>query len=137
MPGPISRIEGMKDATAALRKLSDYAQKQIGKNALKAAADVLTPRVKARAKVSGRAGDPTRGSLKASIRDKPGRKKKGVETRVIIAEDVAAVAKEYGLTRRDYPAEPFFRPAVDSGRRVAGEALAQSIKDDVEHGPWR
>lgn len=127
----------MKEARRALQKLSAYAQKQIGKNALKAAADKLTPRVKARAKVSSRAGDPTRGSLQRSVRDKAGRAKKGVETRAIIAEDIAAVPKEFGLARRNYPAEPWFRPAVDSGRQEAGEALADSIKNDVENGPWR
>jgi hypothetical protein len=137
MPGAISRIEGMGPAVKRLRALSAYAEKQIGKAALKAAADKLVPRVKARAKVSQRANDPTRGSLQRSVRDKPGRAKKGVETRLIVAEDVAAVPKEFGLSRRNYPAEPFFRPAIDSGRQAAGEAVAESIKDNVENGPWR
>jgi hypothetical protein len=137
MPGATSRLEGMKEARETLRKLSAYAEKQIGENALAAAERKLTARVKAKAKVSTRANDPTRGSLQASVRGKKGRPKKGVQTRLIVAEDVAAVPKELGLTRRNYPPEPFFRPAVDSGRQEAAEALAESIKHDVEHGPWR
>lgn len=136
MPGAISRLEGVGGTLKAMRALSDHAQNQIGKVALKAAADELTPRVKARAKVSSRSGNPTPGSLQRSIGDKPGRARKGVATRAIIADDVAAVPKEYGLARRNYPAEPFFRPAIDSGRGAAAQAIADAIKDEVENGPW-
>jgi hypothetical protein len=110
MPGATSRLEGMGPAIANLRKLSEYAQKQIGKNALQAGAAVAVKRVKAKAKVSTRANDPTPGSLKESVRDKPGRAKKGIDTRAVVVEDVAAVPKEFGLTRRNYPPEPFARP---------------------------
>jgi HK97 gp10 family phage protein len=137
VPGAISRIEGMGPSLANLRRLSEYAEKQIGNNALKAGAAVAVKRVKAKAKVSSRANDPTRGSLKESVRDKPGRAKKGVDTRAVIVEDVAAVAKEFGLSRRNYPAEPFARPAIDSAREEIGQAIADSVKNDVENGPWR
>lgn len=120
-----------------MRALSDHAQKQIGKVALKAGADVAVPRVRARAKVSTRASDPTPGSLQKSVHDKAGRARKGVDTRSIIADDVAAVPKEYGLTRRNYPAEPFFRPAMDAARADIGQAIADAIKDEVENGPWK
>lgn len=127
----------MKEARAALQKLSAYAQKQIGKVALQAAAKIGSERVKARAKVGSRANDPTRGSLQRSVRDKPGRPRKGAETRLIVAEDVAAVPKEFGLSRRNYPAEPFFRPAIDGAREEMGRAVADTVKDQVENGPWR
>lgn len=133
----VSRIEGMGPAIANLRKLSAYAQSQIGMNALKAGAAVAVKRIKAKAKVSSRSNDPTRGSLQASVRDKAGRARKGIDTRAVVVEDVAAVPKEFGLTRRNYPPEPFARPAIDSGRTEIGEAIAESVKDDVEHGPWR
>jgi hypothetical protein len=137
MPGATSRLEGMGPAIANLRKLSEYAQKQIGKNALQAGAAVAVKRVKAKAKVSTRANDPTPGSLKESVRDKPGRAKKGIDTRAVVVEDVAAVPKEFGLTRRNYPPEPFARPAIDGAREEIGPAIAESVKNDVEHGPWR
>jgi hypothetical protein len=72
---------------------------------------VAVKRVKAKAKVSTRANDPTPGSLKESVRDKPGRAKKGSIPALVVVEDVAAVPKEFGLTRRNYPPEPFFREA--------------------------
>lgn len=137
MPGAISRVEGMGPALQALRKLSLHAQNKIGKVALKAAADTLVPRVKAKARVSERSDDPTRGSLRDSVTSKPGRARKGVDTRAILVMDVAAVPKEFGLSRKDYPAEPFMRPAIDSGRAEAGQALADSIKNEVENGSWK
>lgn len=136
MPGAISRLEGMGPSLKALRQLSDHVQKKVGKIALKAGAQPLVTRVKGKAKVSSRADNPTPGSLRQSVHDKPGRPSRGMDTRAIIADDVAAVPKEFGLARRDYPAEPFFRPAVDAGRAEAGQAIADAIKNEVENGPW-
>lgn len=137
MPGAISRLEGVGPTLKNMRALSNYAQNKIGKIALKAAADTLVPKVKAKARVSERPDDPTRGSLRDSVVSKAGRTRKGVDTRAILATDVAAVPKEFGLTRKNYPAEPFFRPAVDAGRADAGQALADAIKNEVENGSWK
>jgi hypothetical protein len=135
MPGATSRLEGMGPAIANLRKLSEYAQKQIGKNALQAGAAVAVKRVKAKAKVSTRANDPTPGSLKESVRDKPGRAKKGIDTRAVVVEDVAAVPKELRADAAQLSARAV-RPAGDRrAREEIGQAIAESVKNDVEHGP--
>lgn len=137
MPGAISRLEGVGASLAALRKLDDHVQTKIGKRALKGAAQKLASRVRANAKVSTRPDNKTKGSLRNSVTDKPGRAKKGVTTHAVIAADVAAVPKELGLTRRNYPPEPFFRPAIDAGREEAAQSIADVIKEEVESGAWK
>jgi HK97 gp10 family phage protein len=130
MPGAISRIEGMREAREALQELSKAAQTRLGNRALERPARVFVRRIKAKAAVSGRPGNPTPGSLRESIRDAKARKERGRPTRVILAEDVAAVPNEFG--RSKMAAQPFFKPAIDEGRDEAGGAMADGLREEVD-----
>jgi HK97 gp10 family phage protein len=128
------RIEGMTEAREALQQLGEHAQKIIGREAVNAAADLLVPEVARGAPVSGRARNPTPGSLQRSVRKRDARRRK-TEVRVeVIADDVAAVPNEFGTSKM--AAQPFFRPAVDRNRERAARAVADTVKDEVENGPW-
>lgn len=134
--GRSGHIEGMKEARESLQQLNRHVQGLVGKVAVNAAADVFVDAITARAPVSDRPGNPTPGSLKRSIRKRSLRRTKNIARVEVIVDDVAAVPKEFGLATRDYPAEPFARPAVDDNRERAARALAGALKDEIEHGPW-
>lgn len=126
-----NRLEGFKECREVLQELSKTVQRNTGRRALEVPAGIIAEAVKARAKVSDRAGNQTPGSLRESI--KVGKERaKGTQARIhVIADDVAAVPKEFGLTGRDYPAEPFFRPAVDAVANAAINAFAAALKPEV------
>jgi HK97 gp10 family phage protein len=130
MPGPASHIEGMREAREKLQDLAKAAQTRIGNRSLERPAKVFVRRIKAKAQVSGRPGNPTPGSLRESISDAKARKERGRPTRVIIADDVAAVPNEYGTSKM--AAQPFFKPAIDEGREEAGQAMADALKEEVD-----
>lgn len=122
----------MKECREALQQLSRTVQRNVGKRALKAPAAVLVRHIKAKARVSSRASDPTPESMRDAVRDADAKNERGRATRVILVEDAAAVPNEFGLARRDYPAQPFVRPGVDAGRNEAGAAMASALKDEVD-----
>jgi HK97 gp10 family phage protein len=130
MPGAISRLEGMRECREALQELSRSTQRNLGKRALKAPATVIAAAVKARAPVSSRPTDPTKGSLKASVKVAPSRAERGRPTIVVLADDVAAVPNEFGTSKMT--AQPFFRPAVDTARDAAGAAMAEALKLETD-----
>lgn len=131
------QISGMKEALATLRDLDDAVAKDILEAAIDAPADFLTDKVQAAAPVSPRANNSTPGSLKASVKKRKGRaNRKYKARRSIEASDVAAVPTEFGLSSRNYPAQPWFRPAVDNNRNEAAQMVADKIKDEIENGPW-
>lgn len=130
-------ITGMKEALATLRDLDEAVQRDILEEAIDVPTDIMQREVQARAPVSPRANNSTPGSLKASVKKvKPKATKKYRTRREIQATDVAAVPTEFGLSSRDYPAQPWFRPAVDSKRNEAAQALANNIRSQIENGPW-
>lgn len=136
--GGVGRIEGMKEAREALQQLTRTVQRNVGRRALAAGpGKVFVRAISARAKVSGRAGDPTRGSLKASPKVVSARAKKGAAAVAVLVDDPAAVPKEKGLARRNYPAEPFMRPAVDASRDEAAQAMAAEVKREVDEAARR
>ncbi len=112
----------MKACREALAELDRLTQRNVGKRALRAPAEVIAGRVKANAPVSSRPGNKTPGSLRASVEVKSPTSSKGRARITIVADDVAAVPMEFGRTGQ--PARPFFRPAVDSASDAAGEAMA-------------
>lgn len=123
-------MEGMGECLAALRELEKAAQNKIGKRALKAPATVIARAVQAKAPVSSRPTNPTPGSLKASVKVVSSRKEKGGPRIAVIADDVAAVPNEYGTSKMS--PQPFFRPAVDTAREAAGQAMAEALKQEVD-----
>lgn len=135
--GSWGRIEGLRECREALQELSKTVQRNVGKRALKAPAAVLVRHIKAKARVSSRANNPTPGSMREAVKDVDARPEKGRATRVILVEDVAAVPNEFGLARRDYPAKPFVRPGVDNGRVEAAEAMAEAVKREVDEAARR
>ena len=134
--GQTGHIEGMKEAREALQALGAHVERQVGKLAVNAAADVFIPEIRRRAPVSTIPTNPTPGSLKQSIGKKQSRSRKNLARVEIRADDVAAVPNELGLSRRDFPIQPFMRPAINAKREEAAQALADKIRDEVENGPW-
>jgi hypothetical protein len=122
----------MKEAREALQELERRTQTAVAKRSLKAPARVFVEAIKSRAKVSDRARDPTRGSLRSSVKLGKSSSRKGSARQEVLVDDIAAVAKEYGLTHRHYPAEPFARPAIDGARDEAGAALAEELKQQID-----
>lgn len=130
MPRGISRIEGMAEASRQMREFTKVAQNRIGKRALKAPAGVLVRKIKGKAHVSSRSTNPTPGSLRDSVKDVDARKERGRVTRVIIADDVAAVPNQYGTSKM--APNYFFSRGVDEGRDEAGHAMAGALKQEVD-----
>ena len=132
-----ARIEGMEECIRSLHQLDAIAQRDIGEYALDGAMDVFVGAIRAKAPVSPRASDATPGSLKASVRKRKARAtKKYLAKGEVSINDPAAAPLEFGLSSRDYPAEPFARPGVDAARGTAGEVVASRVREKVEHGPW-
>jgi hypothetical protein len=132
-----ARIEGLGDCIKSLHQLDAAIQRDVGEYALDGAMDVFVGAISNRAPVSPRASDATPGSLKASVRKRKARAtKKYLAKGEININDPAAAPLEFGLSSRDYPAEPFARPAVDDARGHAGEVVASRVRERVEHGPW-
>ena len=125
-----SHITGMKGCRESLQQLSRAVQRGIGKRALQAPAGVIAAAVKSRAPVSGRGNNPSRGSLRDSVKVAAARAEKGRPTVVVLADDVAAVPNEFGTS--SMAAQPFFRPAVDAVREQAGAAMANALKSEVD-----
>lgn len=125
-----SEVKGMRECRESLQSMSRAIQRNVGKRSLQAPAGVLERAVKARAPVSGRASNPTRGSLRDSVKVAPARAERGRPTVVVIAEDIAAVPNEFGTSKMK--AQPFFRPAVDGAREAAGAAMAEALKVETD-----
>lgn len=130
MPGPVSRIEGMREARETMQELSRTVQNRIGKKALKHPARVFVRHIQAKAHVSSRSGNPTPGSLRDSVKDVDARRERGRATRVILADDVAAVPNQYGTSKM--APNYFFSLGIDDGRNEAGQAMADGLKQEVD-----
>lgn len=133
--GGRSYISGMKGCREALQEFSRTVQRNVGKRALRAPAEVIARAVRAKASVSSRGNNPTKGSLRESVTAAPARAEKGRPTVVVLAADVAAVPNEFGTSKMK--AQPFFRPAVDGARDQAGAAMADALKSEVDAAAQR
>jgi HK97 gp10 family phage protein len=129
-----TELKGLKEVREGLAEFSKTVARNVGRRALMPAAEIIANAAQANAPVSTRTdqwkSEP--GSLKASKqikRDKPG---KGMATVAIIFDDPAAVPTEYGLTSRRYPAQPWFRPAVDANESRAVAAFGSALTEEVE-----
>lgn len=131
MSGNPFELVGFKECREALQELSRTVGGNAVKRALRPAADLVGDAAQANAPVSTRPFNPTPGSLKASKAIKPGRGSK-TPTVAVIFEDIAAVPTEYGLTGRDYPPKPWFRPAVDANETAAIHRFGTALKPEVE-----
>lgn len=134
--GPSFELKGFKECREALHELTNRVQKNVGKRALMPAADVIRDEVAARAKVSPRAGNPTPGSLKAAPVVVPAKSRGGPKVAVLV-DDIAAVPKEFGLSTRNYPADPFFRPAIDAKSEESTRVFGSALKQEVEKASAR
>jgi HK97 gp10 family phage protein len=123
-------LAGFKEAREVLQELSRGVQRGVGKRALQVPAELIAGAVRAKAPVSNRAGNPTPGSLRGSIKVVPSRTVKGSVRVAVLAEDIAAVPNEFGTSKM--PAQPFFRPAADATRDAAGRAFGAALKPEVE-----
>jgi hypothetical protein len=122
----------MREARETLQELGKRVETRVGQRSLMIGPGaVIEKAVSARAKASTRSNNPTPGSLKASPKVVKSRKEKRGPRAAVLVEDPAAVPKEYGLRSRNYPPEPFFRPAVDASREQAGQAMAEALKSEV------
>lgn len=130
MGGRVTRLEGFREAREQLHSLAKAAQTKIGNRAIMVPATVLADAVRAKAPVSTRERNKTKGSLRDSVKAAKSRKEKGRPTAVVLAEDVAAVPNEFGTSKMQ--PQPFFRPAVDANRDAAGRAFAEALKTEVD-----
>ncbi len=128
--GNRSYIEGMEGARAALQELSKGMARNVGKRALRAPAELLVSRLKARTPVSDSPYDKTRGSLRDGTKVVPSRTEKGRPRVAVLIDDIAAVPIEYGTSKMK--ARPYVRATVDANRGDAAVAMAAAIKVEAD-----
>lgn len=126
-----NELVGFKECREALAEFSRTVAGNVVKRALIPPAEIIGRAAQAAAPVSTRPHNPTPGSLKASMTISPGKGSKTPSV-AIIFNDAAAVPIEYGLSGRRYPAQPFFRPAVDANETAALHAFGAALKPGVE-----
>jgi len=121
-------LQGASECRDSLRELSRGVRKGVGNRALKIPGAIIARAIEARAAVSTRPSDPTPGSLKAAPKVVSAKAKRGQSAVAVLVDDEAAVRKEYGLSHKDYPADPFARPAIATALPAAGFALVEAVK---------
>lgn len=126
-----SLLQGAIECRESLRELRRGVRKGVGNRALIAPGKMIADAIAARAKVSARPSDPTPGSLKAAPRVVKAKARRGASAVAVLIEDEAAVRKEYGLAHRDYPAEPFARPAIEASLPAANIVAAEAVKTEA------
>lgn len=124
-----THIEGFREAREALQTLSRGVQRGVGKRALRAPRTIVADAWRRFAPISTRFGNPTPGSLRASVQEVDSRAERGRPTVAVIAGDVAAVPTEYGTSKM--AAIPWARRAAaavaDAALRAFGDALRPEI----------
>lgn len=130
MSGSITRIEGFKEARETLQQLSATVQRNVGKRALKPAAEIIAAEVRGKAAVSTAPYNTTPGSLRDSIKVVSARAEKGGARIAILADDIAAAQNEFGNS--DMAAQPFFRPGVGASQDRAFAAFGAALKPEIE-----
>lgn len=130
MPGPISRIEGMRECREALETLSRTVQRNVGKRSLRAAGEVWVARQKATLPVSDRPSDPTPGSLQQAPQVVSSRTEKGGPRVALLIDDVAAVPGEFGTSKMQPHLK--IRATTDAARDAMAGALAEALKIETD-----
>ena len=130
MAGPGSELKGLKEVREALQEFTKTVQRNVGKRALVIPADIIGAAVQARAPVSSRPSDPTKGSLRGAMQVVKAKGGRGtMATVAVLVADPAAVPNEYGTTKM--AAQPFFRPGVDASESAAVSAFERALTDEV------
>ncbi|NFV79999.1 HK97-gp10 family putative phage morphogenesis protein [Magnetospirillum aberrantis] len=134
-----SRVVGLRDARAILKKLPQNVQRRVLNNATRAGATVMKGAVRRKAPIGVEPSDLSEkyGPLKDNIRIvrlKRGVPKDQAEYRVDTGNAPQGFWAEFGTSRQ--PARPWFRPAADSAwsRAVARikERLAAGVAREAE-----
>jgi hypothetical protein len=125
------KLEGFRECIAGLEEFSRTVAGNVVKRALVPPANLVGNAAQVRAPVSTAPHNPTPGSLKASKAIKPGRGSK-TPTVAVLFNDPAAVPTEYGLTSRNYPPKPWFRPAVAASQSAMLASFGAALKPGVE-----
>lgn len=126
----ISHESGFKEARETLQALSKTVQRNVGKRALRAAAEIMSGAVRSKAAVSDAPYNTSPGSLRDSVKVVPSRAEKGQPRIAVLADDIAAAQNEFGNS--DMAAQPFFRPGVDASSDAAFSAFAAALKTEVD-----
>jgi HK97 gp10 family phage protein len=126
----VAKIEGFKEARETLQSLSATVQRNVGKRALRPAAEVVRDALEAAAPVSTDPHNPTKGSLKAAPAVVPERARKGAPRIAVLVDDKAAVPIEYGTGKM--AARPYARQATENAREPAARAFAPALKAEIE-----
>lgn len=103
------KVQGLQEATQALRELDRKAQKRIVRKALRAGGKVIQDKARTEA--------PTRtGALKRNVKIRGGRASKG------------SVALNIGIGARDFTGKTFYGGFVQYGHRIGKRALGSKRK---------
>lgn len=133
-----AELKGLKEVREGLAEFSRTIARNVGRRALLVPANIIGDRAQANAPVSTRPFNKTPGSLKASKEVKPAKtERRSIATVAIIFRDEAAVPTEYGLTTRDYPAQAWFRSAIDATIGQAEASFGRALTEEVEKAAAR
>lgn len=130
-----SRVTGLSDARAILKKLPQNVQRRVLRQATRAGASVLRLAVRRAAPIGDQpsALADKFGPLKTNIRVirlKRGIPKDQAEYRVDTGDSPQGFWREFGTSRQ--PAQPWFRPAVDSAWDKAVARIKERLARGVE-----
>ena len=138
------RLEGADELIAALRALPDALTKKVVERALMKAAQPIAADAKSRApRKTGKLAAKIDVSAKLSKRQRRGRDSKGLAEAFVGASPARhAALLEFGTgprrqkkTGRDTgqgPAKPFLRPAWESGKMAALDAIGEALWTEIE-----
>lgn len=117
------KLEGFREASRQLNEMSKATARNVGKRALQVPSDILAQEMRTR--VSKRTG-----ATEASIEVAKGKTRKGRPELAVLALDIASVQLEFGNS--NMPAEPFARPALDSGKDRMLSEFGEALKLEVD-----
>ena len=117
-----ARLEGFRECTAALSKLSKGVSRNAGKRSLDAPADVLVREMKVRV-------SKLTGATEAGIEKGQRRMRRGRPELEVVSRDIASVQLEFGNSRM--PADPFARPASEASRGEMLAAFGEALKSET------
>lgn len=118
-----SRLEGFREASAALNEMSKAMARGVGRRSLPIPAAILRDEMKARVSVLS-------GATRDSIEIGKEKARSGRPQINVTAEDIAAIQLEFGNT--NMPAEPFARPALDANKDRMLAAFGEKLKGEVD-----
>ncbi len=139
MTGPVTyKMEGLREAQAALLGLSKATSRNVGRKALRAGAEPILAEFKARAaRLTGEMVDTSGISTRLSRRQRAQHRRQvgdDVEMFVGAGSNPQAVQQEFGNI--NHPAQPALIPAFENNKRnsldLIGKSLWTEIRKSVE-----